>query len=237
MKKNKDEIKIDESWKFNKSTAINFDEHVKNSVPGYENFQKNIAKISRHFIRKKSVIYDIGCSTGNTILELIKLNLNIPYKIVGIEKNATMIKIAKLKLNIKAQKKVHFIKGDFLKTKINENADVIIACLLTPFLNHKEKEKFFNNINNILNKNGALILIEKIKCSDVDFESIFTDVYYDFKLKKFSEEEILKKRKSLITAMDLYSMDELDKEIKKYNFKKYEVFFKDLNFVGLIVVK
>ena len=32
-------------------------------------------------------------------------------------------------------------------------------------------------------------------------------------------------------------MDELDKEIKKYNFKKYEVFFKDLNFVGLIVVK
>ena len=38
------------SWSFNKSVALNFDEHVSQSVPFYKSFQ-NIAEIATMFIK------------------------------------------------------------------------------------------------------------------------------------------------------------------------------------------
>ena len=49
------------------------------------------------FIRNNSTIYDLGCSSGNTIIEILKLNLNLNYKIFGIDTSPDMIKLAKEK--------------------------------------------------------------------------------------------------------------------------------------------
>ena len=137
---NKQKIKYDESWSFNKSVALNFDEHVSQSVPFYKSFQKNIAEIATMFIRNNSTIYDLGCSSGNTIIEILKLNLNLNYKIFGIDTSPDMIKLAKEKIGKK--KNIKLIKNNFFKIKLKKS-DLIIASLITPFLTKKEKEKFF----------------------------------------------------------------------------------------------
>ena len=231
---NKQKIKYDESWSFNKSVALNFDEHVSQSVPFYKSFQKNIAEIATMFIRNNSTIYDLGCSSGNTIIEILKLNLNLNYKIFGIDTSPDMIKLAKEKIGKK--KNIKLIKNNFFKIKLKKS-DLIIASLITPFLTKKEKEKFFYLVSKSLNKGGGLIIIDKIKSSDVDFENLFIDMYHEFKMKNFSARNILKKRKSLRTAMTLNTIEQNYELIEKNKFSKKELFFKYLNFVGFVCVK
>ena len=230
---NKQKIKYDESWSFNKSVALNFDEHVSQSVPFYKSFQKNIAEIATMFIRNNSTIYDLGCSSGNTIIEILKLNLNLNYKIFGIDTSPDMIKLAKEKIG---KKNIKLIKNNFFKIKLKKS-DLIIASLITPFLTKKEKEKFFYLVSKSLNKGGGLIIIDKIKSSDVDFENLFIDMYHEFKMKNFSARNIFKKRKSLRTAMTLNTLEQDYELIEKNKFSKKKLFFKYLNFVGFVCVK
>ena len=62
-------ILIDGSWRFNKNVSINFDEHVKQSIPKYSFLQKNIARMCEYFIKKNCIVYDVGCSTGFVLEE------------------------------------------------------------------------------------------------------------------------------------------------------------------------
>ena len=60
------------SWVFNKNVAISFDKHVRQSIPFYDLIQKYITSISEWFIKDNSIIYDLGCSTGETAKNIIK---------------------------------------------------------------------------------------------------------------------------------------------------------------------
>ena len=70
-------LKIKNNWAFDKDVSKVFDKHVKQSIPFYNNFQKQMAKISEFYLKDFSIIYDIGCSTGNFILELNKIKKKI----------------------------------------------------------------------------------------------------------------------------------------------------------------
>ena len=56
-------------------------------------------------------------------------------------------------------------------------------------------------------------------------------------MKNFSARNILKKRKSLRTAMTLNTIEQNYELIEKNKFSKKELFFKYLNFVGFVCVK
>ena len=71
--KKKINLKISRTWAFNKNVSKFFDAHVVESIPLYNRFNKQIAKISEFYLKDKAVIYDIGCSTGNYISEICKV--------------------------------------------------------------------------------------------------------------------------------------------------------------------
>jgi tRNA (cmo5U34)-methyltransferase len=95
---NKNLIKISKSWSFNKNVSNNFDHHVAQSIPFYKEINKTIVSISEFFMKENSVVYDLGCSTGNIIYKLCKLNLSHPVEIYGVDREVHMLKIAKKKL-------------------------------------------------------------------------------------------------------------------------------------------
>ena len=51
------------SWTFGKSSK-KFDEHIKKSVPFYEESHNLICNLSDFFLHESSIVYDIGSSTG-----------------------------------------------------------------------------------------------------------------------------------------------------------------------------
>lgn len=51
-------------WSFGGRVAENFTEHVRRSVPLYDEGHDLICRISDYFVQKNSTVYDLGVSTG-----------------------------------------------------------------------------------------------------------------------------------------------------------------------------
>ena len=228
---------ISKSWVFDKKVAKKFDEHVAQSVPFYSNFQKHIAKLSEFFLKDGAVIYDIGCSTGNTIKEICKLKVKRKTTIIGIDKSKTMIKIAKIKLSKYKKFNIKLLSSDIEKYKFGK-CNLVISVLIFPFLTLKQRKIILKKIYNKLEIGGALITIEKVRSDTGIMEDILNQLYFDFKQEKnLSGNDILRKAKSLRTAFNIYDQTQTIRFLQNSKFKKIDIFFNKFNFVGIIAIK
>jgi len=237
MKKKK-YLKISNNWEFNSKVSEVFDQHVRESIPFYNQFHKQIAKISEFYLKDNSIIYDLGCSTGNYIKEVCKLkkkNLNI----YGVDESKKMLKLANFKIkNVNKNKnKIKFINNDLLKLKMFKS-DLIVCSLILPFFSRSKQVQLIKKIYNNLNVGGAAIFLNKSICRHSHFENIFNQLYYDFKLSMgVRPVDVLKKAKSLRSVHTLNTTQEDTVMLKKIGFKKIDIFFKYLNFTGFLVEK
>ena len=106
-----------------------------------------------------------------------------------------------------------------------------------PFLSKKAQVGLLKKSYKSLNSGGAFIAVNKIESNNAKFQDIFNQVYFDFKKKKISSSDILKKSQALRSVMSLNTETEEIKNLKQVGFKKIEIFFKYLNFIGIIAVK
>ena len=83
----KEQMEAIADFKFGKKVASVFDDMLVRSVPFYEETQRMIAEMARDFVVEKTNVYDLGCSTGTTMLNL---HPNVPpgAKFIGIEAHA-----------------------------------------------------------------------------------------------------------------------------------------------------
>lgn len=231
---------IENSWKFNNKVSKNFDKHVVKSVPHYDDIQNYVVSLSEWYLKDKTRIYDLGCSTGETIKKISNLKLNNSIELIGIDQSSKMLQIAKKKNKKSLNKylKVTYFKKDLTKIKSLKKNNLIISILTLPFLNLSERKKIIKIVYKSLNRGGAFIFVDKIRSSYPDFEDSFNQVYFDFKLEnKFNSAQILNKSKSLRSSMNLMSLREINSELTTVGFKKKDIFFKWFNFVGMIVIK
>ena len=226
-----------ESWVFNKNVAMSFDKHVRQSIPFYDLIQKYISSLSEWFIKDGSLIYDLGCSTGETTKNILKFNnkRKVNFKYIGIDNSRQMVKLAKKKIK---KKNIIFKTGDVNNFLFKKNSDLFISLLLFPFLKLDERRKLLRKIYTSLKIGGALICVDKIYSENPLVQDIFNQIYFDSKIEnKLTTGQILNKAKSLRGSMHLYQQTELIKFFKAAGFKKIDVFFKWFNFVGLIAIK
>ena len=99
-KRYKNLINFSNSWKFDRNVSKNFDQHVIQSIPFYKEFNSAIVSLSEFYMKENSTIYDLGCSTGNITTGLINLNLSHSLSIYAIDREASMLDIAKRKANV-----------------------------------------------------------------------------------------------------------------------------------------
>ena len=232
----KNNLKISRTWSFNDKVSKVFDNHVRQSIPLYDQFHAQISKIAEFYCKDDSVIYDLGCSTGNFIKEISKIkrkNLNI----IGIDDSKKMIQLCKLKTENIKKNKITLKCIDMFKVKF-EKSDLIMCCLVLPFFKRQKQEQLINKIYQSLNNNGAAIFLNKSISKYSHFENIFNQIYFDFKLSKgISASDVLKKTQSLRSSHTLNTTEEDLKFLKKTGFKKIDIFFKYLNFTGFLVEK
>ena len=234
--KTKSFFKISRTWSFDKKVSKVFDNHVKQSIPLYNEFHKQIIKIAEFYCKDGSLIYDLGCSTGkfiNQISKIKKKNLNV----VGIDDSKKMIEICKSKTKNIKNNKIILKCVDMFNIKF-QKSDLIVCCLVLPFFTRAKQEKLLKKIYISLNNGGAAIFLNKSISKFSHFENIFNQLYYDFKLSKgISSEDILKKTQSLRSVHNTNTTQIDEFFLKKVGFKKIDIFFKYLNFTGIIVEK
>ena len=93
-----DNIKVENSsWTFSGKVAQNFDKHIGKSVPFYQWSHKLGLNISDFFLKDKSNVYDLGCSTGTFLKSLANRHPNKKINYYGIDEVKQMISWAKNK--------------------------------------------------------------------------------------------------------------------------------------------
>ena len=224
------------SWKFNKNVSKQFDKHVRQSIPYYDDIQKYICSLSEWFIKENSIVYDLGCSTGETAKNLFEKYPKKLFFYNGYDLSSSMIKIAKHK-NKKFLKKAKFSVSDINKIKFKKS-DLFLSILTFPFLNSDSRIKLYKKIYKSLNHGGSLIFIDKVRSSKATYEDMFNQIYFDFKIEnKLRHDQILNKAKSIRSSMQIFEIKQIESFLNQAGFKKFELFFRWFNFVGFIAIK
>jgi tRNA (cmo5U34)-methyltransferase len=226
-------------FRFDKNVVTVFDDMVSRSVPYYDEMQRMSAELAGDFATEGTNIYDIGCSTGTTMIAYDKKIKPQNVTMRGLDNSHDMLARAREKLD--AAKLIHPYELEYcdLNKGIHlENASVISLILTLQFTRPLYRERMMQQIYNGLNENGALILIEKLTSEDTIFNRLFIEHYYEYKRANgYSEMEISNKREALENVLIPYRMEENFDLLKFAGFKKIDVFFRWYNFCGIVAMK
>ena len=214
-----------------------FQKHVKKSVPFYEEGHDIICKLSSFFLVNKSVVYDLGCSTGKLTREISEYNKDIQIKIYGIDSEPKMVRHSLKLLNKKTKKRISYMKSELTKTNFKKS-DLIISYYTIQFVKPKFRQKIFEKIYKSLNYGGAFILFEKVRGSDARFQDIFTQVYHEFKHDQgFSKDQIYNKATSIRGVLEPFTSKANVDYLKRAGFKDITSIIKYCSFEGFLAIK
>jgi tRNA (cmo5U34)-methyltransferase len=223
---------------FGEKVASVFDDMLDRSVPFYRETQRMIVEMAGDFAVDGTNVYDLGCATGTTLLNL---GQNIPsnVKFVGVDYSQDMLDKCKKKLAEHNFSREHTLVCADLNQGIDiENASVVIMVLTLQFVRPLKRDNLVRSILKGLNENGCLILVEKVLGEDSFFNRLFIKYYYDFKKRNgYSELEISQKREALENVLIPYKLLENRELLLKEGFRYCDVFFKWYNFCGMVAVK
>ncbi|BAP30774.1 methyltransferase [Chryseobacterium sp. StRB126] len=230
-------VSIESNWKFSGTVAENFDEHVKLSVPYYNQGHDLICSLSDFFVNNGSHIYEIGCSTGTLLEKIGNRNLNIEkqIKITGIDIEQDMILQAKKKCA--DFNNINLICDDIINLEL-EKSDLIISYYSVQFINPRVRQLVINKIYESLNWGGAFIYFEKVRACDARFQDIISTLYMEYKLDRgYTPEEIISKQRSLKGVLEPFSTNGNLDLLKRAGFEDITTVMKYLCFEGFLAIK
>lgn len=222
-------------WSFGGDVPQTFDQHIIRSVPQYEQGHEIVVALSDFFIRNGSVVYELGCSTGELTRRLAEANCDRDVSITGLEIERAMVEEANRKNSDLS--KVRICQADILDEELDA-ADLIVSYYTIQFVNPAMRQLLFNKIYNSLNWGGGLILFEKVRAADARFQDMMSSLYVDFKLQNgFTEEEIVSKSRSLKGVLEPFSTQGNTDMMRRAGFVDIMTVFKHLCFEGFLAIK
>jgi len=231
-----DNIEVENaSWKFSGETVKSFEDHIKRSVPYYDDGHKLIENLSDFFVKEDSAVYEIGSSTGKLIHSLSKRHIHKKDAFFyGIEVEKDMCAYANKKYK---NKNLEFICEDVNLYDLKKS-DLIISYYTVQFIHPKQRQTLINKIYESLEWGGAFLMFEKVRANDARFQDIITTLYTEFKLQNgYTPDEIVAKQRSLKGVLEPFSSEANKDMLKRAGFEDILSIFKYLNFEGILAIK
>ncbi len=234
MKVDKNITAENASWSF-QGIANEFEDHVRLSVPFYDDGHSLVCQYSDFFVKNNSIVYEIGSSTGLLLRKLLNHHSKkIEIKLIGIDPVSEMIDLANHKIN---DQRIEFVCDDVIGVNFDRSS-LIVSYYTIQFIHPNIRQEVFNKIYNSLEWGGAFILFEKIRAPDARFQDYASQIYADFKLANgFTESEIVHKTRSLKGVMEPYSEQANIDMMKRAGFSDITSIFKWVCFEGFLAIK
>ena len=243
-----------EPFKFDSHVARVFDDMIARSIPNYLQMQKSISQLAQDFAQPGTTVWDLGCSTGTTIILLRESLQLLPVTLYGVDNSAAMIEQCRAKLNSLAiplslgiptdspppkqtGPSVHLLCADLQEATIT-NASVVVLNytlqFLAPGVRHRVLEKIVSGIV----PGGLLIVSEKVTHSDPLLNTAINSLYLSFKQTQgYSELEISQKREALENVLIPASIEENLALIQHAGLPNPQLLCKQLNFATFVAIK
>jgi tRNA (cmo5U34)-methyltransferase len=223
-------------WQFNQDVSHVFDNHVRQSVPHYESLQQLITQLSDFFVQPNSVVYDIGCATGETIYHLNQRHKGKRATFIGIDDSESML-LKAIEKN-KEHENIQFVHQAIEHFPFEHKSSLILSVLTIQFIPMEQRKQVIQSVYDSLNKGGAFFFVEKSYAERPNVQEMFTQLYHDDKeANGLTPLEIREKDKSLRGVLKSMSVSENRELLASAGFETIEVFFKYLNFTGFIAIK
>ncbi len=226
------------SFSFDEGVATVFDDMANRSIPFYREVVQLTVNVGLKFIPENGKVYDIGCSTGNTSLNLAKALQKKNIKITGIDPSAAMLKKAQEKAAVYTYGHgVEFLEGD-VETYPFLSCDMMVMNYTLQFIPPDKRVSVLAKLQGHLNNGGVLVLSEKLRQEDVVIENFNTETYEGFKAGNgYSFLEIANKRQALENILVPRSLETNLNLLQLAGFSQVELLFKWLNFATFLAIK
>ncbi|MWV61684.1 methyltransferase domain-containing protein [Helicobacter saguini] len=215
-----------EKFEFNELVASVFDDMIERSIPFYDEIlniaiffilqdlnSKNANLDSKEVI-ESSIIYDLGCSTGNLLLKLIESlktdsknsqdfiesskrenskNHNFedsktqPKKLQNLELigiDNSPAMLTRARLKAKAMSANIEFKNADFLSFNFKKADIICAFYTLQFVRPLQRQDLIKKIYDALKSGGVFLFAEKVITTDSKLESQMISLYYEYKKKQ-----------------------------------------------------
>ena len=225
------------AWSFDGSTYKNFDNHIKKSVPLYEETHNLFISFSDFFLQDNSRVIDIGSSTGTYLINLFQKHKNTRkgIKFEGYDSIKKMTQCANK--NKPKKNNIKFINKD-IKNVNFKNSCIVSSFYSIQFISPKNRQKILDKIYRDLNWGGAFFMVEKVRGPDARFQDMISQVYLEYKLSKgYNSDEILNKSRSLKGVLEPFSSNANLQMLKRSGFKDIFSVFKYCCFEGWVAIK
>lgn len=222
-------------WTFS-NIRDSFESHVKKSVPLYEEGHDLVCKYSDFFVKEKSLVCEIGCSTGALSRRLLEWHKDRKgIKFIGIDPVEDMIMKAREVGGVDSR--VEYICDDALNVDM-DGVDLVVSYYTLQFVQPATRQFLVDKIYKSLNWGGAFILFEKVRAPDARFQDYASQVYCDYKIDQgFSCDEIINKTRSLKGVLEPFSTQGNLDIMKRAGFADISTILKWVCFEGFIAIK
>lgn len=232
------ELPGDQKFQFDARVADVFDDMLARSVPGYRQVIEMAGAILGRYLAPGDLIYDLGCSTGTTLVELAN-RLRLPgLRFIGLDNSAAMLEKARHKAEMFGlADRLSFRAADLTATAF-EPAGAMLMNYTLQFIAPERRCDLLTTVHQALRPGGVLILSEKTLCRDPAIDRTFLDLYLDFKRANgYSETEIARKRQALEQVLVPLPLAETQALLGAAGFSSAEPFHQWFNFSSLLAVK
>lgn len=205
-------------WTFDDNVASRFQHEAASHIPDYDRVIDMSLDIVRvHFKDTNSKIIDVGSALGYTVDKFLTAGYTNTF---GLEISSSMI-----------NRSLHKDKIILSDTFPNLTFDAVLANWTLHFI--LERKEYIKTIFNQLNKNGILILSDKMTQSYSTKE-----LYYAWKESNgISKEEILTKERKLLGVLETKSLDWYIEILRDIGFKEIECINSRFSFNTLLCKK
>ncbi|HEX9940952.1 MAG TPA: carboxy-S-adenosyl-L-methionine synthase CmoA [Thermoanaerobaculia bacterium] len=229
-----------QDFSFGQETAAVFDDMLERSVPFYEEIQRMVGEIVSDFAEEGTAVYDLGCSTCTTLLNLGRaLPRELGLRFVGVDSSREMLEIGERKLASAGFDRPYELRCEDVERGLEiRGASVVLLVLTLQFIRPLQRERLIRRIHEGLTERGCLILVEKVLGESSTFNRLFIQHYYDLKKRNgYSELEIAQKREALENVLIPYRLEENRELLRSQGFRQVDVFWKWYNFCGIVAMK
>ncbi len=208
------------TFSFGPKVAACFDDMVERSIPLYWELQQTAVTLALRHAQPDTAMYDVGCSTGTT---LVSLALGCPHnstRIVGTDYSSDMLERCRQKLKMAGcGQRVELVNTSLEETNF-ERASVVMMNYTLQFSKPESRQDTVQRVFDSLVPGGIFILAEKLRFDDEKTARLMETLYYDFKRRNgYSETEIEQKKKALEGFLVPFSYDENINLLRSAGFK------------------
>jgi tRNA (cmo5U34)-methyltransferase len=194
-----------------------------------------IEQVSDFFVRRDSVAYEIGTSTGTLLRQLAKRH---PHgtRWIGIDVERAMIEHARSTRG-QTSANVEYLLADACEVDY-EGSDFIVSYYMIQFIPPRRRQNLIDLIYKSLNWGGAFLLFEKVRAPDARFQDMMSALYIDYKLQNgYSPEEVLGKASSLKGVLEPFSTRGNLDMLHRAGFVDVMTIYKHVCFEGFLAIK